>query len=128
MKRISYFFFSAAFRLYASAGRRLSPAGLYLMRDLVQQIIIGAPNASGTAIRSEAEEDLAKILTRIQLMEQALSLKEDFPRLGLGQGRVLAEQAATVSQGGGEGSGGDCGVGHRGKRCTGWGGLSMAGA
>lgn len=61
----------------------LSPAGLYLMRDLVQQIIIGAPNASRTAIRSEAEEHLAKIFTRIQLMEQALSLKEDFPRLGL---------------------------------------------
>ena len=61
----------------------LSPAGLYLMRDLVQQIIIGAPNASGMAARSKAEEHLAKILTRIQLMEQALSLKEDFPRLGL---------------------------------------------
>jgi signal transduction histidine kinase len=61
----------------------LSPAGLYLMRDLVQQIIVGAPNASGTAIRSEAEGHLAKIFARIQLMEQALGLKEDFPRLGL---------------------------------------------
>ncbi|HDT12920.1 MAG TPA: hypothetical protein ENO03_01035, partial [Candidatus Aminicenantes bacterium] len=61
----------------------LSPAGLYLMRDLVQQIIVGAPNASGTAIRSKAEGHLAKIFARIQLMEQALGLKEDFPRLGL---------------------------------------------
>jgi len=62
----------------------LSPAGLYLMRDLVQKIIVGAPDASGTSIRSGAEEHLRKILTRIQLMEQALSLKEDFLRLGLG--------------------------------------------
>lgn len=61
----------------------LSPAGLYLMRDIVQQFIIGAPNASGTAIRSEAEGHLAKIFRRIQIMEQALGLKEDFPRLGL---------------------------------------------
>ena len=61
----------------------LSPAGLYLMRDLVQQIIVSAPEASGTAARSGAEEHLGKILAQIQVMEQALSLKEDFPRLGL---------------------------------------------
>lgn len=61
----------------------LSPAGLYLMRDLVQQIIVGATDASGPAIRSGAEEQLRKILAQIQLMEQALGLKEDFPRLGL---------------------------------------------
>lgn len=61
----------------------LSPAGLYLIRDLVQQIIASAPEASGTAARSGAEEHLGKILAQIQVMEQALSLKEDFPRLGL---------------------------------------------
>ena len=61
----------------------LSPAGLYLMRDLVQQIIVGATDTSGPAIRSDAEEQLRKILTQIQVMEQALGLKEDFPRLGL---------------------------------------------
>ena len=61
----------------------LSPAGLYLMRDLVQQIIVGASEASGTAIRSGAEEHLGKIFAQIQVMEQALSLKEDFPRLDL---------------------------------------------
>ncbi len=60
-----------------------SPAGLYLMRDLVQQIIAGAPIAAGTDLRSGAEENLRKILAQIQVMEQALSLKEDFPRLGL---------------------------------------------
>lgn len=61
----------------------LSPAGLYLMRDLDQQIIVGATDASGPAIRSGAEEQLRKILAQIQVMEQALGLKEDFPRLGL---------------------------------------------
>ena len=61
----------------------LSPAGLYLMRDLVQLIIVGATDASGPAIRSGAEEQLRKILAQIQVMEQALGLKEDFPRLGL---------------------------------------------
>ena len=60
-----------------------SPAGLYLLRDLVQQIIAGAPIAAGTALRSGAEDNLRKILAQIQVMEQALSLKEDFPRLGL---------------------------------------------
>jgi signal transduction histidine kinase len=61
----------------------LPPAGLYLMRDLVQQIVVGAPSAAGTSIRSGAEEHLRKIVVQIQVMEQALSLKEDFPRLGL---------------------------------------------
>jgi signal transduction histidine kinase/tetratricopeptide (TPR) repeat protein len=65
------------------SGTWLSPAGLYLMKDLVQQIIVIAPNASGTAIRSGAEDLLRKILAQIQTMEQALSLKEDFSRLGL---------------------------------------------
>ncbi|MGB8959727.1 MAG: HAMP domain-containing sensor histidine kinase [Candidatus Aminicenantales bacterium] len=60
-----------------------SPAGLYLLRDLVQQIIAGAPIPAGTALRSGAEENLRKILAQIQVMEQALSLKEDFPRLDL---------------------------------------------
>ncbi len=61
----------------------LSPAGLYLMRDLVQQIIVKASEADGTAIRAGAEEHLTKIFAQIQVMEQALSLKEDFPRLDL---------------------------------------------
>ena len=65
------------------SGTWLSPAGLYLMKDLVQQTIVAAPDAPGTAIRSGAEEHLRKILAQIQTMEQALSLKEDFPRLGL---------------------------------------------
>jgi signal transduction histidine kinase len=61
----------------------LSPAGLYLMRDLVQQIIVAAPKAAGNAVRSGAEAYIGRILARIQVTEQALSLKEDFPRLGL---------------------------------------------
>jgi tetratricopeptide (TPR) repeat protein len=65
------------------SGTWLSPAGLYLMKDLVQKIIVAAPDASGSAVRSGAEDLLQKILAQIQTMEQALSLKEDFPRLGL---------------------------------------------
>jgi signal transduction histidine kinase/tetratricopeptide (TPR) repeat protein len=65
------------------SGMWLSPAGLYLMKDLVQQIIVAAPNASGTGIRNDAEDLLQKTLAQIQTMEQALRLKEDFPRLGL---------------------------------------------
>lgn len=61
----------------------LSPAGLYLMKDLVQQIIVAAPEVPGTAIRSDAEGHLLKILAQSQTMEQALRLKEDLPRLGL---------------------------------------------
>jgi len=61
----------------------LSPAGLYLMRDLVQQIIAASPAASGASVRSGAEEHLGKVLGRIQAVEQALRLKKDFPRLGL---------------------------------------------
>jgi signal transduction histidine kinase len=65
------------------SGTWLSPAGLYLMKDLVEQIIAGAPKTAEASIRSGAEEHLRKILARIQTMEQGLSLKEDFPRLGL---------------------------------------------
>ena len=65
------------------SGMWLSPAALYLMKDLVEQIIVAAPEAPGTAIRSGAEDHLRRILAQIQTMEQALSLKEDFPRLGL---------------------------------------------
>ncbi len=61
----------------------LSPAGLYLMRDLAQGITVGVPDAAGPAVRSGAEENLRKILAQIQVMEQAQSLKEDYPRLGL---------------------------------------------
>lgn len=61
----------------------LSPAGLYMMRDLVQQIITEAPETAGTAFRSSAGEHLREILSQIRVMEQALSLKQDFPRLGL---------------------------------------------
>jgi signal transduction histidine kinase len=64
-------------------GMWLSPAGLYLMKDLVEQIIVAAQDASGTDIRRSAEDHLRKILAQVQTMEQALSLKEDFPRLGL---------------------------------------------
>jgi signal transduction histidine kinase len=76
-------------RIVERIGRQLAstmwlpPAGLYLMRDLVQQIIVGTPEAARTATRSGAEEQLRKTLARIQVMEQALRLKEDFPRLGL---------------------------------------------
>ncbi|MCJ7487950.1 MAG: HAMP domain-containing histidine kinase, partial [Candidatus Aminicenantes bacterium] len=65
------------------SGMWLSPAALYLMKDLVEQIIVAAPEAPGTAIRSGAKDHLRRILAQIQTMEQALSLKEDFPRLGL---------------------------------------------
>ena len=65
------------------SGMWLSPAGLYLMKGLVRQIIVAAPDASVTAMRSGGEDLLQKILAQIQTMEQALSLKEDFPRLGL---------------------------------------------
>jgi signal transduction histidine kinase len=61
----------------------LSPAALYLMRDLVQQIMTEAPETAGTAFRSSAVEHLREILGQLQVMEQALSLKQDFPRLGL---------------------------------------------
>jgi signal transduction histidine kinase len=64
-------------------GPWLSPAGLYLMKDLVEQIIVAAQDASGTDFRRSAEDHLRKILAQVQTMEQALSLKEDFPRLGL---------------------------------------------
>ena len=64
-------------------GTWLSPAGLYLMKDLVEQIIVAAQDASGTDIRRTAEDHLRKILAQVQTMEQALSLKEDFLRLGL---------------------------------------------
>jgi signal transduction histidine kinase/tetratricopeptide (TPR) repeat protein len=61
----------------------LSPAGHYLMRDIIQQIIVAAPKAAGNAGRSGAEEYIGRTLARIQVTEQALGLKEDFPRLGL---------------------------------------------
>ncbi len=61
----------------------LSPAGVYLMKDLLEKISAGAPETSGASIRGGAEEHLRKVLGLIQIMEQALSLKEDFPRLGL---------------------------------------------
>ena len=65
------------------SGTWLSPAGVYLMKDLLEKISAGAPETSGDSIRDGAEDHLRKILAQIQTMEQALSLKEDFPRLGL---------------------------------------------
>jgi len=62
----------------------VSPAGLYLMKGTIEQIIAAAPAASGAAIRGGAQDHLRTILAHIKTMEQALSLKEDFPRLGLG--------------------------------------------
>ena len=61
----------------------LSPAGVYLMKDLLERIISSSPEAAGASVRAGAEEQLGKILARLQAVEQALSLKEDFPRLGL---------------------------------------------
>jgi signal transduction histidine kinase len=61
----------------------LSPAGVYLMKDLLEEIITASPKAAGASIRGGAEEQLGKILAHLQTVEQALSLKEDFPRLGL---------------------------------------------
>ena len=60
-----------------------SPACLYLMKDLVEQILAGTTEASGAAVRSVAADHLRKIHALIQTMEQASSLKEDYPRLGL---------------------------------------------
>jgi signal transduction histidine kinase len=65
------------------SGNWLSPACLYLMKDLVEQIILRAPGPSRASIRGEAEIHLRKILVRIRTTEQALSMKEDLPRLGL---------------------------------------------
>jgi signal transduction histidine kinase/tetratricopeptide (TPR) repeat protein len=65
------------------SGTWLSPAGVYLMKDLLEKISAGAPETSGASIRGSAEEHLRKVLGLIQIMEQALGLKEDFPRLGL---------------------------------------------
>jgi len=65
------------------SGAWLSPAGLYLMKDLVERVLAGTSEASGAAVRSGAEGHLRKILARIQTMEQALNLKADYPRLGL---------------------------------------------
>ena len=61
----------------------LSPAGLYLMRDLVQWITGRVPDVAEPAVRSGIKEHRGKILAQIQVQEQALSLKEDYPRLGL---------------------------------------------
>jgi signal transduction histidine kinase len=65
------------------SGHWLSPACLYRMKDLVEQIIIKAPAPSRASIRGAAEIQLQKILAQIRTMEQAFSLKEDLPRLGL---------------------------------------------
>ena len=62
---------------------RPSPAGLYLMKDLLGRIIANTPGTAGASLRSGAEEHLREVLGRIRIMEQALSLKEDFSRLGL---------------------------------------------
>jgi signal transduction histidine kinase len=61
----------------------LSPAGVYLMKDLLVKIIAGAPEAGATSVRASAEEHLLKVLERIKVMDQALGLEADFPRLGL---------------------------------------------
>lgn len=61
----------------------LSPAGVYLMKDLLEKIISSSPEAAGASVRAGAEEQLGKTLASLQIVEQALSLKEDFPRLGL---------------------------------------------
>jgi signal transduction histidine kinase len=61
----------------------LSPAGAYLMKDLLEKIIASAPEAAGASVRAGAEEQLGKTLASLQIVEQALSLKEDFARLGL---------------------------------------------
>ncbi len=61
----------------------LPPAGIYFMKDILEEVIVDAPEQDRTALRGSAEDNLRNILARIQTMEQALSLKEDFPRLGL---------------------------------------------
>ena len=65
------------------SGTWLSPPALYLMKDLVQRILVGSQDVSGADVRSGVEVHLRKVFARIQTMEQALGLKEDYPRLGL---------------------------------------------
>jgi signal transduction histidine kinase len=66
-----------------NSGTWLSPAGVYLMKDIFEKIIVGTPETAGTALRARAEDRLRTLLALIRTMEQALSLKEDYPRLGL---------------------------------------------
>ncbi len=60
-----------------------SPAGVYLMKDILERVMAEAPGTPGESTRSVAENVLRRVLSLIQTMEQALSLKDDYPRLGL---------------------------------------------
>jgi signal transduction histidine kinase len=66
-----------------ASGAWLAPAGLYLMKDLVERILARTSEASGAAVGSVADGHLRKILALIQTTEQASGLKRDYPRLGL---------------------------------------------
>ncbi len=70
-------------RTQLESGIWLSPAGVYLMKDILERVMIEAPGTPGESIRSGAEEQLRSVLSLIQIMEQALRLKDDYPRLGL---------------------------------------------
>jgi signal transduction histidine kinase len=64
-----------------SAQRWLSPGESYIVRDLVNVLIM---SGSDFGIRQQAAEDCQrKILKRINRQEQALNLQKDFPKLVL---------------------------------------------
>jgi signal transduction histidine kinase len=67
-------------RAELEAERWLSPAGSYLLRDLVEKLIETAPEGS---IRNAAENHRDTVQDYIRTMERAVSLRRDFQRLGL---------------------------------------------
>ena len=83
---MSFFFSSARLERIGRqirSGHWLSPACLYRMKDLVEQIILKAADASRASIRDAAEIQLRKILGQIRTMEQARSLKGGSSGAGL---------------------------------------------
>ena len=84
------------------SGIWVSPAGLYLMKDIIDGITAAAPGAAGGSIRDAAQGHLRTLVADIQTTEQALSLKQEYPRLALapsiGQ-TVVADKARWVVYG-----------------------------
>jgi signal transduction histidine kinase len=60
-----------------------APAGAYLMKDAIEKIIVGSPEAASPSLRARAEDRLRTLLALIRTMEQALSLEDDYSRLEL---------------------------------------------
>jgi signal transduction histidine kinase len=65
------------------SGVWLSPAGVYLMKDILEKAFGDAPETAGASLRAVTEDCLRRVLGLILTTEQGLSLKDDYPHLGL---------------------------------------------